>query len=128
MRALVGLIVVCVGLTAAPVTADDGRDPLTRFEPGAVVRGLVRENDVTLFFDFLRGSLAAAIQGREAPPPPEELTARAEALGQALKAQGALAVLVLLDTLEQRAKQSLRENPAPRPRVPSIQPFTPLQE
>jgi hypothetical protein len=127
MRALIALFVAGACLMAAPVMADDGRDPLARFEPGAVARGLVRENDVTLLFDFLRGSLAAAIQGREAPPP-EELTARAEALGQALKAQGALAVLILLDALEQRAKQALREYPAPRPRAPSTQPFTPLQE
>jgi acetyl-CoA acetyltransferase len=57
---------------------------------------------------------------------PEELTGRAEALGHALKAQGALAALALLAALEQRAKQALREVPTPRPALPPTQPSTPL--
>ena len=128
MRALIGRVAVCACLTVAPAMADDGRDALARLEPGEVVRSLVRERDVALFFDFLRGSLTAALQGREAPPLPEELASRAEALGQTLRAQGSLAALVLLDALEQRAKQALRENLAPRPRVPPPQSSNPFQE
>jgi hypothetical protein len=91
-----------------------------------ILRGLVHERDVSLLFDFVRESLVAAIHGREAPPVPEELTGRAEALGHALKAQGALAALALLAALEQRAKQALREVPTPRPALPPTQPSTPL--
>jgi hypothetical protein len=128
MRAVIGLVAVCACLTVAPVMADDGRDALSRLEPGQMLRGLVRESDVALLFDFLRGSLAAALQGREAPPVPEELAGRAEALGNALKVQGAFAALALFDALEQRAKRALREVPSPRPLPPPLQPFTPLQE
>ena len=127
MRAWVGVLAVCAGLSIpGPAAADDERDALARLESGQMLRGLVRERDVTLLFDFLRASLAAAIEGREAPPVPEELTGRAEVLGQALKAQGALAALALLATLEQRAKRALREPPAQRPALPPTQPFTPL--
>jgi hypothetical protein len=100
---------------------------VTPFEPAPLLRGLVREDDVTLLFDFLRSSLAAAMQGREAPPVPAELAERAEAVSQALKLQGALAALTLLNVLEQRAKQALREVPEPRALPPPTQPFTPVQ-
>jgi len=127
MRAWAGAVAVCAVLSMAGLAAaDDGRDARVRPEPGQVLRGLVRERDVTLLFDHLRAALAAAIEGREPPPVPEELTGRAEALGQALKAQGALAALILLATLEQRAKEALREAPAQRPALPPTRPLTPL--
>jgi hypothetical protein len=127
MRALVGLIAVCACVFAVPAAADDVRNHVTPFEPAPLLRGLVREDDVTLLFDFLRSSLAAAMQGREAPPVPAELAERAEAVSQALKLQGALAALTLLNVLEQRAKQALREVPEPRALPPPTQPFTPVQ-
>ena len=127
MRAWVGVLAVCAGLSIlGPAAADDGRDAPARLESVPMLRGLVRERDVTLLFDFLRASLLAAIEGREAPPAPEELAGRAEAIGRALKAQGMLAALVLLTALEQRAKQALRELPTPRPTLPPVQPSTPL--
>ena len=127
MHAWIGVCAVCASfLVLSPAVADDGRDALSRLEAGEMWRGLVREQDVSLLFDYLRSALAAAIEGREAPPVPAELTGRVETLGQALKAQGALAALALLATLEQRAKRALRDVPAPRPLLPPAQPSTRL--
>ena len=127
MRALISVVAVCASFLAlSPALADDGRDPLSRLESGETWRGLVRERDVSLLFDYLRSALSAAIEGRDAPPVPEELTGRVEAMGQALKAQGVLAALALLATLEQRAKRALRDVPAPRPTLPPTQPSTRL--
>jgi hypothetical protein len=126
MRAGIAVCAVCASLLAlSPAVADDGRDALSRLESGEMWRGLVREQDVSLAFDYLRSALAAAVEGREAPPVPHELTGRVEAMGQALKAQGALAALALLATLERRAKRALRDD-APRPALPPTQPFTRL--
>jgi hypothetical protein len=58
--------------------------------------------------------MLAAAQGKEAPPPPEELRQKAEALSRELAAQGALTGLALLDALEEQARRALREKPAPR--------------
>jgi hypothetical protein len=125
MRRWIGMSAMCAALLApGSLPADDGRDALARLESGEVWRGLVREQDVSLLFAYLRLALAAAIEGREAPPVPEELTGRVESLGQALKAQGALAALALLAMMEQRAKQALREAPTPRPALPPSQPAT----
>ena len=127
MRAFLAGAVFCAGVAAAgPVAADDARaaPALPGMEP--MLRGLVVERDVSLLFGFLRELLAAAAEGREAPPVPEELTGRAEALGQALRAQGALAALALLAALEQRAKEALREAPSPRPALPPARPLTRL--
>jgi hypothetical protein len=120
MRALVASALLGAGLAvAAPAVADDTRVTPALPNMEQALRGMVGERDVSLLFDFLRESLTAAIEGREPPPVPEELTGRAEALGQALKAQGALVALALLATLEQRAKEALRE---PRPRRPAVPP------
>ena len=113
-------------LAVSPALADDGRAALYRLESGEAWRGLVRDQDVSLLFEYLRSALAAAIEGREAPPVPQELAGRVEAMGQALKAEGALAALALLATLERRAQQALRDVPAPRPMLPPTPPSTRL--
>ena len=127
MRAFVGIAALCAGLAvAAPAAADDAGDAPASTGAEQILRGLVRERDVSLLVDFVRESLIAGIHGHEPPPVPDELTGRAEVLGQALKAQGALAALELLAALEQRAKQALREAPTPRPVLPPASPSTPL--
>ncbi|MBI3919381.1 MAG: hypothetical protein HY322_20500 [Betaproteobacteria bacterium] len=127
MRAFLAIVALCAGLAAAaPVAAEDADDAPALTGAEQILRGLVRERDVSLLFDFVRESLIAGIQGREPPPAPDELTGRAEVLGRALKAQGALAALALLAALEQRAKQALREAPTPRPVLPPASPSTPL--
>jgi hypothetical protein len=125
MRGWIAVSVCASFLALAPAAADDGRDTLYRLESGEIWRGLAREEDVSLLFDYLRLALVAAVEGREAPPVPEALRGRAEAMGEALKARGALAALALLATLERRAKQALRDD-APRPALPPTQPFTRL--
>ena len=127
MRAFAGIVALCAGLAAAvPAAADDAGDAPASTATEQILRGLVRERDVSLLFELVRESLIAGIQGREPPPVPDELTGRAEVLGRALKAQGALAALALLAALEQRAKQALREIPTPRPVLPPASPSTPL--
>ena len=113
-------------LVVSPAPADDGRAALNRLESGEPWRGFVREQDLSLLFDYLRAALVAASEDREAPPVPQELTGRVEAIGQALKAEGTLAALALLATLERRAKRALRDVPAPRPMLPPKPPATRL--
>ena len=126
MRVSIGVCALCASfLVLAPAVAEDSRDALARLESGEMWRGLAREQDVSLLFGYLRSALAAAVEGREAPPVPEALTGRVEAMGQALKAQGALAALALLAALERRAQRALRDD-APRPMLSPTQPSTRL--
>jgi hypothetical protein len=103
---------------AAPVSAQ-AKDPLAEFEarlrelePQRWLGRAVNETDVARFFDWMRASLLAAAQGREAPPLPEELRQKAETLSRELAAQGAQTGLALLDALEEHARRSVREKPA----------------
>ena len=125
MRAWIAACVCASFLALSAAAADDGRDTLHRLESGEIWRGLAREQDIALLFAYLRSALVSAVEGREAPPVPEALRGRVEAMGEALKARGALAALALLTTLERRAKQALRDD-APRPVLPPTQPFTRL--
>jgi hypothetical protein len=104
---------------AAPVGAQ-AKDPLADFEarlrefkPQPWIGRAVDEADVKKLFDWMRASVLAALQSREAPPFPEELRQKAEALSRELAAQGALTGLALLDALEESARRALRERPAP---------------
>ena len=77
--------IVILGLLAAALAApahaqqQPKADPFAQLEAllnsGALVRGVVREEDVTLLFDHIRATILAASQGREAPPPPEAIAA-----------------------------------------------------
>jgi hypothetical protein len=109
---------------AAPVGAQ-AKDPLAEFEarlrelePQRWIGRAVNEADVKRLLDWMRASLLAAAQGREAPPPPEELRQKAETLSRELAAQGALTGLALLDALEESARRALREAQKPAPPVP----------
>ena len=123
---IVGCALCASFLAVSPAPADDGRAALNRLESGEAWRGFVREQDLSLLFDYLRAALAAASEDREVPPVPQELTGRVEAIGQVLKAEGTLAALALLATLEHRAKRALRDVPAPRPMLPPTPPSTRL--
>ena len=74
----------------------------------ALLGGIVEERDVGLVFGYLREALNAAMEGREVAPP-EELTRRAEAIGDALKQRGAAAARALLDSVESAVREGLRE-------------------
>jgi len=77
--------------------------------PQAWLGGRVTEADVELLFAYLKASLVAASRGREVPVP-EELRQRAEAIGRDLQTHGMLTGLLLLEALEARAKQAIRES------------------
>lgn len=114
---------------SAPTLAHEERprDPFAALEPGLLVHGAIRESDVTLLLDYLRGAILAAAEGREPDPPPQALEKRARELGAELKARGTLAGLLLLNALEEHAKALVREFPPParRPALPPTVPYTP---
>ena len=119
---------IAAGLLGFALVAPAGaqaKDPLAEFEarlrelePQRWIGRAVNEADVKRFFDWMRASLLAAAQGREVPPPPDELRQKAETLSRELAARGALAGLALLDELEESARRALREAPKPAPPLP----------
>ncbi|HZN24637.1 MAG TPA: hypothetical protein VFB75_10450 [Burkholderiales bacterium] len=70
--------------------------------------GIVQERDVGLVFDYLRDALNAAMEGRDAPSP-DELTRRAEAIGDEVKRRGAAAARAAIDAIEQSVREAMRE-------------------
>ena len=101
-RVLVGALVTFVLSAQAPGALAQERRPL----PDAVFGGIVQDRDVTVFFDYLREALNAAIEGRE-PAPPDELQQRAEAMGEEMKRRGAVAARALIDAIEASVRQRL---------------------
>lgn len=102
--------VLLLSLPAAlPAVAGETKeaDRFARIDPALFFQGVLTERDVTLLFDHLRLSLAAAAAGRE-PPPAPELEQRAAAIGDQLRLRGTLFGLVMLNALEARAKEALR--------------------
>jgi hypothetical protein len=98
MRLHAAIAVGALGLAlAAPARAEEPArpDPFARLDAllasGALMRGIVREDDVSLVFDHLRAAILAASQGREAPPPPEALTRRGEEIAAEAKVRGTAA-------------------------------------
>ena len=110
----------------APAFAAD-KDPLARLDPEVLFRGAISESDVSLLFAYLRSTMIAAAEGREAPAS-EELNQRAEALANEFKMRGALAAFAILNALETSAKEILRGPAAPRPALPPTTPFTPIRD
>ena len=101
-----------LGVTCASVYAHDPRYPM----PESIFGGIVQERDVGLVFGYLRESLSAAIEGREAAPP-DELARRAESIGEELKRRGAAAARDVLDTIERSVREGVREQPQSSPRA-----------
>ena len=125
MRLYPLLIVAALGaVLAAPAHAQQEKriDPFSQldalFSSGALVRGVVNEDDVTLLFDHVRASILAASQGREAPPPPEALGRRAEEIATEVKVRGTAASLILLNAFEGVARQVVRDLLAAPPSTP----------
>jgi hypothetical protein len=124
MRLYPLLIVAALGAAlAAPAHAQQEKriDPFSQldalFSSGALVRGVVNEDDVTLLFDHVRASILAASQGREAPPP-EALGRRAEEIATEVKVRGTAASLILLNAFEGVARQVVRDLLAAPPSTP----------
>jgi hypothetical protein len=124
---------VAAGLgCAGPVHAEPPRDPFADLAaqieallgPRALAGSVVNEQDIELLLAHLRAALSAAARGEPAPPA-DDLARRAEAIRNALEARGTLAGLLLLDALEARARQLLRDAPA-GPSLPPSRPYIPL--
>jgi hypothetical protein len=97
-----------LSLALIPAYAGDARQPSAESFFG----GIIQERDVTLAFDYLRDALKAAMAGREARPP-EELTQRAEAIGEELKRRGAEAARGAIDALEEAVRDGMRDSNRP---------------
>jgi hypothetical protein len=107
-----------LGVTAmlsGPARAEEPFPPadLERF------RDLVKPADVDLFFNYLRDAMKAGIAGKTPPPPPAELSRRAEELTESLKQQGLSTLDQMLEMIRQEMKNSLP--PPPPPAAPSDQ-------
>lgn len=107
--------ILCAAFLSAALIAPahaEGNDPFAQLEmlldPKVLLKGVIREDDVSLLFAHLRAVLLAAAEGRQAPVP-EALNQRAEAIGNELKLRGALAGLLLLTAFEAAARQAMRE-------------------
>lgn len=107
--------ILCAAFLSAALIAPahaEGNDPFAQLEtlldPKVLLKGVIREDDVSLLFAHLRAALLAAAEGRQAPVP-EALNQRAEAIGNELKLRGALAGLLLLTAFEAAARQAVRE-------------------
>ena len=115
MRLDAAIVMGTLGLAlAAPAQAEQKTtDPFAQLDAlmrsGALVRGVVREEDVTLLFDHLRATILAASQGREAPPPPEALGRRGEEIATEVKVRGTAASLLMLNAFEAVAGQVVRD-------------------
>lgn len=125
--ALVGLAVGVAVTAAARGEAEIHTDAASRVESPPSLRGVIREEDVSLLFDYLRLALDAAMAGKEAPPP-EALERRAEAIASELQRRGALAGMLMLSMIEKRVKEALRDTPPEaRPGLPAVSPFIPVR-
>jgi hypothetical protein len=106
MERLVSAAVLVLALSSAAYANDSGPRPPP---VDALLGGIVQERDVGLVFDYLREALRAAVDGREAPQPPAELTRRAEAIGEEVKRRGAAAAQAAIDAIEKSVRESMRE-------------------
>ena len=115
MRCIVAAVLAGLMAVGPAAAADPGE--AVSGAVGGFGRGLVQEQDVGLVFDYARDAFAAALQGREAPPP-ERLMRRGEAIVEEMKRRGAVAGRVILDALEQSIREGVREAPAATPPRP----------
>jgi|LNFM01.1.fsa_nt_gb hypothetical protein len=104
--------------TATPAAAGD-RDAQAGVEgllaPQTLLGGVVRDGDISLVFDHLRATMAAAAAGREAPAMPGPLISRIDEAGSELRQRGTLLGLALSYTAERALREVLREfTTAPR--------------
>jgi hypothetical protein len=77
-----------------------------------VLGGIVQQQDIELFFDYLRDAVTAAAEGRPAEPP-QALARRAQEIGEEMKRHGAAAARALIDALESELREAPREPPRP---------------
>jgi hypothetical protein len=105
LRSVLGA--AAAGLALSQPLAAQERDPFERFDainPEVLFKGIIREDDVSLLFSYVRESMAATARGEE-PRESEAITRRTEEIHREVAARGS----VLLSALESAAKQMVRE-------------------
>jgi hypothetical protein len=109
LRTMLGAIVAGIALSQS--VAAQERDPFERFDainPEVLFKGIIREDDVSLLFSYVRESMAATARGEE-PRESEAITRRTEEIQREVAARGSVLASVLLSALESAAKQMVRE-------------------
>lgn len=105
-------LAACAGPQAV-AAGDAAPSGSAAIEPRPDAEGLfsrsLREEDIGMFFSFLRQTLDAAAEGRKPPEPPPELSRRADEIGRQMKREGADTARLLLDEMEREVRQMLRE-------------------
>jgi hypothetical protein len=116
-RHLLCLAAAGLALNQPALAADnDPFDKLEAINPELLFRGVIREDDVTLLFQHMRESMAAAARGEETKES-EALNKRAEAIGREVAVRGGVLMSVMLDAFESAAKQMVREGFSDMPRA-----------
>lgn len=106
-------MLAAAGALSGPVKAQETSPPLDLES----FRALVQPADVDLFFNYLRDAMKAGIEGKVLPPPPPQLSRRAQELAESLQREGISSADQLLDMIKQEMKKSLPP-PAPPADVP----------
>ncbi len=133
LRQVLCVTIATLSLSALPVTAND-KDPFDKIEsminPETLLRGVIREDDVSLLFQRIRESIAASVRGEEAQES-EAFKKRSETISRELSTRGGVLLGALLTAFEATAKQIIREEfgaaaprstPHPTPRRESSYP------
>jgi len=121
-RLLLNTLLLCCAalIAAAPARAADS-EPAAGLErllgPQLLFGGVVREADISQFFDHLRATLAASAAGREPPAMPEALARRFDEAGGELRQRGTLLGLALSHVAERALREALRDFNAASPRA-----------
>ncbi len=108
---LAGIPALGLALTLGPPANAIENDPFDRlesFHPEVLLRGIIREDDVSLLFGHLRESIAAAARGEEARES-AALNRRAEQIQREVAARGGELAGVVLSAFESAVKQMVRE-------------------
>ncbi len=115
------IVVAAVVAMAVPATlpahaqSEVPDQPFDSLSAQALLKGVIRDDDVTLLFEHLRESMAAAARGEEARPS-EALKRRAGQIQRDLSVRGTALMGALLSTLEAETRRALRDalrEPAP---------------
>ncbi len=111
MKFRLWLGIAAAGLVLSQPASAADKDPfevLDAIQPELLFRGIIREDDVTLLFQHMRASMAAAARGEETKES-TALNKRAEEIGREVAVRGGALMSVMLDAFESAAKQMVRE-------------------
>jgi hypothetical protein len=100
-------MLAAAGALSGPVRAEEPppTPDLERF------RSMVKPADVDLFFNYLRDTMKAGMEGKTLPPPPPQLSRRAQELAESLRKEGATTMDQMLELIKQEMKKSLPSAP-----------------